>query len=61
MDRFEPYVEIFTDELEIVAINHFIHRMLLSNKTEVQIEFSDLIIKISNKTADDYDKINISN
>ena len=61
VDRFEPYVEIFTDELEIVGINHFIHRILLSNKIEVQMEFSDLIIKIVNKTPEDFDKINISN
>jgi len=57
LEKIEKFLEIFTDELEMIDHNHFNHRLLLSNKAEIQIGFSDISINIINKTPEDYENI----
>ena len=60
LEKIKKFSEIFTDELEITNHNHFIHRMLLSNNEEIQIEFGDISINVINKNPEDYENICIS-
>ncbi len=57
LEKIEGMLEIFTDELEMIDHNHFYHRMLLSNKAEIQIEFSGFSINIINKRPEDYENM----
>lgn len=57
LGKIENFLEIYTDELEMIDHNHFNHRILLSNNTEIQVGFSDVSINIINKRPEDYENI----
>lgn len=59
LDRLEKFAEIYTNELEVDRHKRFLHRLLLSNGSEIQIEFLDLSVYIFTKTAKDYENIKI--
>jgi len=54
LEKIKGFSEIYTDELEMIGPNRFNHRILFSNSTEAQIDFSDISIKIVNKKSEDY-------
>jgi hypothetical protein len=51
------FLEIITNELEIIEKRMFSHKILFSNKNEIEIIFHDLTIHLSNKTPEDYEKV----
>ncbi len=57
LEGLEKFVEIYANELESSNYKQFFHRLLLSNGSEVQVEFLDVSLQIYTKTAQDYKDI----
>lgn len=53
----EEKLEILSDEIEMKSTNNFAHRILFSNKKEIEFLFEDLVIEMANASAKLYTKV----